>query len=129
MPDIPPPELPARRITGAALYVCEPGPRTSRELLAATAQIARSKGWTIIDGASIVDSCLLTTPPQDRPGWSALRGLARLKTVHVVVVPEALHLGWTWNIWRAEQQYLQEHGVSLASVKPMLDAILTGVRP
>ncbi|MEU6934430.1 hypothetical protein AB0A05_35495 [Streptomyces sp. NPDC046374] len=116
-----------RTATMAVLYACEPDPDARRGMLAAAAAIAESHGWTVIDDGRIGDECLLTRPPQSRPGWDRLRALAEQRRINVVVVPALGHIGFDWSLWQAEQRFLHRHGVSVASVAPMVDALLAGV--
>ncbi|MFJ9434640.1 hypothetical protein ACIRQY_34000 [Streptomyces sp. NPDC101490] len=130
MPDNSPPPpgtaLVRRERTGVALYVCEPDPVAARQILAAARQIATEKGWEVAAKASVIDHCLLTSDPQSRAGWTAVRQFVRRPEINVLLVPEIAHLGWRWSVWQAEQRHLHTHGVSLASVAPMLDTILQG---
>ncbi|MEV8590935.1 hypothetical protein AB0424_28745 [Streptomyces sp. NPDC051180] len=129
MPDIPlnPTGLTRRAAaTTAALYACDPDPDVVRGMLAAAAAVAAGHGWTIVEGGTVEDDCLLTQAPQSRPGWDRLRGLTEQGRINVVVVPAHVHIGFTLEVWLAEQRFLHRHGVSVASVEPMLDAVLTG---
>ncbi|MFD3570470.1 hypothetical protein [Streptomyces sp. NPDC058667] len=129
MPDIPlsTPVLVRRdAATTAALYACDPDPDVVRGMLAAAAAVAAGHGWTIVEGGTVFDDCLLTQAPQSRPGWDRLRSLAEQRRINVVIVPALGHMGFTWSVWQAEQRFLHRHGVSVASVEPMLDTLLTG---
>ncbi|MEV0449807.1 hypothetical protein [Streptomyces sp. NPDC050600] len=120
---------PGRRTsTMAALYACEPDPDVRRGMLAAAAAIAERHGWTVVADGRIEDDCLLTRPPQSRPGWDSVRTLAEQHRINAIVVPALGHIGFTWEAWQAEQRFLHRHGVSVASVEPMVDALLAGVR-
>ncbi|MGW6569682.1 hypothetical protein [Streptomyces sp. NPDC054975] len=112
--------------TTVALYASDPDPDAVRGMLAAAAAVAAGHNWTVAKGGTIADDCLLTQVPQSRPGWARLRGLAEQRQISVVVVPALGHIGFTWSVWQAEQRFLRRHGVSIASVEPMLDAVLTG---
>ncbi|RSS57465.1 hypothetical protein [Streptomyces sp. WAC01280] len=128
MPDIhhTPPVFTRREAAAVALYASDPDPDVVRGMLAAAAAVAISRGWTITDEGTIADDCLLTAAPQSRPGWDRARGLAERRQISVIVVPTLGHIGFTWSVWQAEQRFLHRHGVSVASVEPMLDALLTG---
>ncbi|MFF1511923.1 hypothetical protein [Streptomyces sp. NPDC058326] len=119
---------PVRRdvTTTVALYASEPDPDAVREMLAAAAAVVAGYGWTIADGGTIADDCLLTQAPQSRPGWDRVRGLAEQRRINIVIVPALGHMGFTWSLWEAEQRFLRRHGVSVASVEPMLETLLTG---
>ncbi|MFE5940174.1 hypothetical protein ACFQ69_32960 [Streptomyces sp. NPDC056470] len=112
--------------TMVALYASDPDPEVVQGMLAAAETVAAHHGWTVVDGGTVFDDCLLTQTPQSRPGWDRLRGLAAQRRISVVVVPALGHIGFTWSVWQAEQRFLRRHGVSVASVEPMLDAVLTG---
>ncbi|MGW2207450.1 hypothetical protein [Streptomyces sp. NPDC001774] len=112
--------------TTVAVYASDPDPDVVQGMLAAAAAVAAHHGWTIVDGGAVADDCLLTQPPQSRSGWDRLRGLAAQRRISVVVVPALGHIGFTWSAWQAEQRFLRRHGVSVASVEPMLGAVLTG---
>ncbi|MFF8610934.1 hypothetical protein ACF06X_34070 [Streptomyces sp. NPDC015346] len=130
MPDIDPnPPGFARRDTATqvALYACDPDPDVARGMLAAAAALAAGHGWTIVDDGVIADDCLLTQAPQSRQGWDRLRQIAERGQIRVVIVPALGHIGFTWSVWQAEQRFLRRHGVSVATVEPMLDAVLTEV--
>ncbi|MDX2564985.1 hypothetical protein PV371_35765 [Streptomyces sp. TX20-6-3] len=122
---IDPPRAP-RQPTAVALYAADPDPGTVRGMLAAAAGVAEARGWTVVDGGAVSDDCLLTEAPQSRPGWNRLRELAELRRIAIVLVPALGHIGFTWAVWLAEQRFLHCRGVSVVSVEPMLDAILTG---
>ncbi|MEU9998136.1 hypothetical protein [Streptomyces sp. NPDC050848] len=115
-------------ITTVALYASDPAPDVVRGMLAAAAAaaVAAGHGWTIAEDGTIADDYLLTQAPQSRPGWDRLRGLAEQRRISIVVVPALGHIGFTWSVWQAEQRFLRRHGVSLACVEPMLDAVMTG---
>ncbi|APE26733.1 hypothetical protein [Streptomyces venezuelae] len=123
MPDthLTPPGAARREPAAAALYACDPDPDAVRGMLAAAYALATSSGWTVVDEGAIFDDCLLTQSPQSRPGWDRLRGLAERRQISVVVVPALGHIGFTWAVWQAEQRFLHRHGVSAASVEPMLE--------
>ncbi|MGW6395372.1 hypothetical protein ACWFR1_33855 [Streptomyces sp. NPDC055103] len=113
-------------VTTVALYASDPDPETVRGMLAAAAAVAAGHGWTIAAGGTVADDCLLTQAPQSRPGWDRLRGLAEQRRISVVIVPALGHIGFSWSLWQAEQRFLPRYGVSVASVEPMLDAVLAG---
>lgn len=115
-------------VTTVALYATDPDPHVVRGMLAAAAAVADGHNWTVPEGGTIADDCLLTQAPQSRPGWDRLRALAQERRINGLVVPTVGHMGFTWSVWHAEQRHLQRHGVFLASVEPMLDAVLAGVR-
>ncbi|WP_158071368.1 hypothetical protein [Streptomyces sp. CB02261] len=52
--------------------------------------------------------------------------MAEQRRINVVIVPALGHMGFTWSVWQAEQRFLHRYGVSVASVEPMLDTLLTG---
>ncbi|MGW8357688.1 hypothetical protein [Streptomyces wedmorensis] len=121
-----PPRTAHRETTKVALYACEPDPDVVRGMLAAAATVAAGHGWTIVDEGTISDGCLLTQAPQSRPGWDRVRALAQQSRINLVVVPARGHIGFTQAVWEAEQRFLRRHGVCVASVEPLLDAVLTG---
>ncbi|MFD4319008.1 hypothetical protein [Streptomyces sp. NPDC058548] len=112
--------------TAAALYASDPDPDVVRGMLAAMASVAAGHGWRTVEDGVISDDCLLTQAPQSRPGWARVRALAEQRRINAVVVPAHGHIGFTLEAWLAEQRFLHRHGVSVATVEPMLDAILTG---
>ncbi|MFJ2937943.1 hypothetical protein ACIO8G_34915 [Streptomyces sp. NPDC087219] len=112
--------------TAVALYACDPDPDVVRGMLAAAAAVAAGHGWKTAADGTVSDDCLLTQAPCTRPGWERLRGLAEQRRIHLVVVPAFGHIGFTLDEWLAEQRFLHRHGVSVATVEPMLDAFLAG---
>ncbi|MEV4937361.1 hypothetical protein [Streptomyces zaomyceticus] len=112
--------------TTAALYGSDPDPSVVRGMLAVAAAVAAGHSWRTVEDGVTSDDCLLTQAPQSRPGWDRVRALAEQHRINVVVVPAHSHLGFTLEVWLAEQRFLHRHGVSVATVEPMLDAILTG---
>ncbi|MFE5484128.1 hypothetical protein [Streptomyces sp. NPDC056527] len=121
-----PGHLPPGRISTVALYATDPDADTVKELLARTAVLADRRGWLVPDGCTITDRCPLKTRPQSRPGWDRLRSLAEQRRIHGLVVPATGHFGFTWSVWAAERRYLHRHGVFVASVEPILGAVLEG---
>ncbi|MFE6713904.1 hypothetical protein [Streptomyces sp. NPDC057695] len=121
-----PPLPPSSERTAGAVYACDPDPLTLRGMLAAAAAVASEHGWTIADDGTVFDDCLLTEPPQDRPGWDRVRGLAQKSRISVVVVPALGHIGFTWSLWQAEQRFLSSFRVAIVPVEQGLDAVPTG---
>ncbi|MFE5614182.1 hypothetical protein [Streptomyces sp. NPDC056524] len=114
--------------TTVALYASDPDPDVVRGMLAAAAALAAHHGWTITKDGTVSDDCLLTQAPRTRPGWDRIRDLAEQARISIVVVPTLGHMGFTWSLWQAQQRFLRRHGVSVASVEPMLGTVLTGAR-
>ncbi|MFD9053001.1 hypothetical protein [Streptomyces zaomyceticus] len=111
--------------TAVALYASDPD--AVRGMLAAAGAVAAGHGWRTVADGTISDHCLLTQAPRSRTGWDPVRGLAEQRRINVVIVPAHGHIGFTLEEWLAEQRFLHRHGVSVASVEPMLDAVLRGV--
>ncbi|MFF8513529.1 hypothetical protein ACF064_36380 [Streptomyces sp. NPDC015492] len=121
-----PPRPPSSKHTTGAVYACDPDLDALRGMLAAAVAVAGGHGWTIADDGTIFDDCLLTEPPQARPGWDRVRGLAAQRRISFVVVPALGHIGFTWSLWQTEQRFLHSFRVSIVPVAPTLDAAKTG---
>ncbi|MFE6461118.1 hypothetical protein ACFVP0_27135 [Streptomyces cinereoruber] len=124
-PDLGPAPAPPG-VTTVALYATGTDPDAVRGDLAAAADLAARRSWTVPDGAAIADTWSAACPPRSRHGWDRVRGLAAQRRIHGVVVPAPGHIGFTWALWAAEQRHLRRHGVFLASVAPLLPTAPAG---
>ncbi|MFE7595596.1 hypothetical protein [Streptomyces sp. NPDC057494] len=120
-----PPGTPRREPTMVALYASDPDPDVLRGMLAAAAAVSAGHGWTTTDDSVVSDDCLISQAPQSRTGWARVRELAEQRPISVVVVPSLGHISLSWKQREAKRQFLRRHGVSVACVEPMLDAILS----
>ncbi|MGW4699804.1 hypothetical protein [Streptomyces sp. NPDC004285] len=121
------PGIPRREPTTVALYASDPEPDALRGMLAAAAAFSAGHGWTAADGGILSGGCLISQPPPSRSGWARVRELAEQCAISTVVVPSLGHISLSWKQREAERTFLRRHGVSVATVEPMLDSNLSKV--
>ncbi|MFD8211473.1 hypothetical protein ACFV2S_34400 [Streptomyces sp. NPDC059695] len=114
-----------RTTTTAALYASDPDPDDLRGMLAAAAAVCAGHGWNTAPDGVLSDDCLISRPPQSRTGWARVREIAELGEISVVIVPSLGHISLSWHQRETERTFLRRHGVSVATVEPTLDAILS----